>query len=234
MITISCCFAHSFKIMRIPQPGWADVILLRTSQAIWSGKGYKIDIAYIRCSDGREPEVFEFWAFAEDGIHEFHPFARVQIRDDFTKDTFYTEFSMHKKFKFLSWVADPRMEASNGSMRPVQICKLEFFSKSRIGLKILSFTRGVPIQLLFRRMFLLSGDMQLRMFLLTPKLSRGISTRELSRTFLTGLMLPPMKTAGLKIPTLTDMLRTLSTIRVSAIGSFLGSTCLLESLIMYT
>ena len=68
MITISCCFAHSFKIMCIPHPGWADVNLPRTTQAIRSGRGDKIDIAYIRCIDGREPEDFELWDFAEDGI----------------------------------------------------------------------------------------------------------------------------------------------------------------------
>ena len=78
--------------MRIPQPGWADVILLRTAQAICSSRGDEIDIAYIRCIDGREPEAFELWALAEDGICEVHPFARFQIRDDFTEDTFYTEF----------------------------------------------------------------------------------------------------------------------------------------------
>ena len=56
---------------------------------------------------GRESKDFELWAFAEDGIREVHPFARVQIRDDFTEETFFTEFSMHEKFKLLSWVTDP-------------------------------------------------------------------------------------------------------------------------------
>ena len=92
MITISCRFAHSFKIMRIPQPGWADVILPRTAQAIRSGRGEKIDIACIRYIDGRVPKDFELWAFAEDEFCEVHPFSRVQLRDDFTEDTFYTKF----------------------------------------------------------------------------------------------------------------------------------------------
>ena len=78
--------------MCIPQPVWDDVILPRTTQAILSGRGDEIDIAYIRCIDGREPEDFELWALAEDGICEVHLYARVQIRDHFTEDTFYTIF----------------------------------------------------------------------------------------------------------------------------------------------
>ena len=38
------------------------------------------------------PEAFELWDFSEDRIREVHQFARVQLRDDFTEDTFYTEF----------------------------------------------------------------------------------------------------------------------------------------------
>ena len=72
MITVICRFAHSFKIMRIAQPGWNDVILLRTAQAISSDRGYETDISYIRCIDGREPEAFELWALAEDGICKVH------------------------------------------------------------------------------------------------------------------------------------------------------------------
>ena len=63
MITISCHFAHSRKIMRIPQPGRAGVILPRTAQAIRSGRGDEIDIAYIRCIDSSEPKAFEFGFF---------------------------------------------------------------------------------------------------------------------------------------------------------------------------
>ena len=121
---------------------------------------------------------------------------------------FTPSFSMYDKLKFLSWVAYPLMEVSNGLMLPVQLRKLEFFVRSRLGLKILSFTPGVPIQLLFCRMFLLFGDVQLRMFLLTPTLfhcnPRGSSTLEFSRTFMTGTMLPPMTTSVSEIPTLTD------------------------------
>ena len=136
-------------------------------------------------------------------------------------------------------------------MFPVHLVKLE--DMLRPGLKTPSFTPGVPILLLFRQMFLPSGDVQLRMFLLTPTLLHaepitnafnvfmlsgdtllGDSyTRELSRTFVTGPMHPPM-TAVSKSLTPTDNLQILSTIRVSSIGSLLGSTCLLESLIVST
>ena len=92
MITVICRFAHSFKIMRISQTGWTDVILPHTAQALHYGRGDKIDTVYICCIDGREPKAFELWALAEDGIRELHPFARVQIRDNFIEDTFYTIF----------------------------------------------------------------------------------------------------------------------------------------------
>ena len=78
--------------MRIPQPGWTGFILPRPAQALRSGRGGEIDIVYIRCIDGREPEAFELWAFAEDRFREVHPFARVQISDDFTEGTFYSQF----------------------------------------------------------------------------------------------------------------------------------------------
>ena len=69
--------------MLIPQPGWTGIILLRTVQYIPSGREDEIEIAYICCIDGREPEAFELWAFAEDGICKVHPYAWVQISDDF-------------------------------------------------------------------------------------------------------------------------------------------------------
>ena len=78
--------------MRISQPGWADVILPLTSQSIRSGRGDEIDIAYIRCINGRVPEAFELWFFTDDRICGVHPFARVQIRDNCTEDIFYTIF----------------------------------------------------------------------------------------------------------------------------------------------
>ena len=75
---------------------------------------------------------------------------------------------MHDKSKFISWVEDPWIEVSNGSMFPAQLRKLEFVL--RLGLKIPLFTPGVPIVLLSPQMFIIYGDVQLRMFLLTPTL----------------------------------------------------------------
>ena len=132
---------------------------------------------------------------------------------------------MHEKFEFLSGVAEPWTEVFYGSMFPVHFEKLEVLP--RLGLKTPTLTPGVPILLWFR--IVLSGDVQLRVFLLTPtllhakpitnvfnifvlsgdKLLRESSTRELSRTFVTGPM-PPLMTAGLKSPTPNDNLRTLS------------------------
>ena len=99
MITVSCCFAHSSKIMRISQTEWTDVIIPHTSQVLCSGRGGNIKIAYIRWIDGRYPEDFELWAFAEDEIHEFHTFSRVQIRDDFIRETFYSHFFNARKIQ---------------------------------------------------------------------------------------------------------------------------------------
>ena len=92
MIMVSCRFAHSFKIMRIPKPGWTDVILPRNDQSFCSGISGEIKIVFICCIDSKDPKNFELWALAEDVIREVYPFARVQIRDDFTEDTFYTHF----------------------------------------------------------------------------------------------------------------------------------------------
>ena len=214
MINISCRFAHSFKIMCIPQPGLADVFLPRTSQAICSGGGYKIDIAYIRCIDGREPKDFELWVFSEDVICKVHPFARLQIRDDFTEDTFYTDFFNARQIQIpflvcrtvngsVQWIDDLCAALQDGSF-----CQVANWTENTF------VYLGDLIQLVFRRMFLLSGDVQLMMFLLTPTLfhcePRGSSTLEFSRTSVTGPMIPPMTTAGLKSPTLTDKVQTLS------------------------
>ena len=83
--------------MRTPHPGWTSVILPHLAQALLSGRGKKIEIAYIYCINGREPEAFELWAFAEDGIRDVHLFARVQISDDTPRTIFTPTFSMHEK-----------------------------------------------------------------------------------------------------------------------------------------
>ena len=62
---------------------------LHPVEALHFGYGGEIKVAYIRCFDGKEPETFELWDFAEDGIHKVHWYARVKILDDLRKDTFY-------------------------------------------------------------------------------------------------------------------------------------------------
>ena len=70
LITVNCRFAHSFKIMPIPQPAIPFVVFQHPVQAIRSSIGDEIDIAYIRCLDGRVPEAFELWVFSEDIVRE--------------------------------------------------------------------------------------------------------------------------------------------------------------------
>ena len=123
-------------------------------------------MAHIRCIYGREPRSFELWDFNQDGIRKVHPFSRFQINDDFIKDTFYSHFSMHDKSKFVSWVAEPWTEVSDGSMFPIPLAELEVVLG--LGLRTPSFIPGVPILIWFR--IVLSGDVQLIMFLLTPTL----------------------------------------------------------------
>ena len=73
MITVSCRFAHSFKIMRIPQP----IILFRDppqpGTVLRSGSGDKVKVPYFCCLNGWVPECFELWALAEDIVHEVYP-----------------------------------------------------------------------------------------------------------------------------------------------------------------
>ena len=92
MITVSCRFAHSFKIMRITQPAIPFVFRPHPSQALRSGRGGEIDVPYIRCLGGRVPEAFELWDLAEDGVREVHPSTRVKLLDNFREDTFHTHF----------------------------------------------------------------------------------------------------------------------------------------------
>ena len=73
MVTVSCHFAHIFKIMRMPQP----IIPVRAPPqpvtVLWSGSNNALEVLYIRCLIGRMPETFEVWDLAEDGVREVHP-----------------------------------------------------------------------------------------------------------------------------------------------------------------
>ena len=126
MITVCCRFAHSFKIMCIPQTVWTEVIPMCPAQALCSGRRGEIEIAYICCIGVREPEAFELWAFSEDGIREVHPFARVQISDDFTEDNFYSHFFNARQIQIpflgrrsvkgsVQWIDVPRAAPQSGS-----------------------------------------------------------------------------------------------------------------------
>ena len=92
MITVSCRFAHSFKIMRITQP----IVPVRAPPqpvtVLQSGSADVIKVSYIRCLDGRVPEDFELWVLADNGVCKVHPYARVKLRSEFREDTFQTFF----------------------------------------------------------------------------------------------------------------------------------------------
>ena len=92
MITVCCRFAHSLKIMRLPQPFLFKVVPPRSVQRHSSGIGGKFNVLFYRFIEGWEPEIYEFWSFDEDVIREVHPYAQVQISNDFIWETFHTRF----------------------------------------------------------------------------------------------------------------------------------------------
>ena len=49
-------------------------------------------LAYIVCLHGRVPEKYELWILNAQGVREVHPFARVNLFDDFTEYDFRTTF----------------------------------------------------------------------------------------------------------------------------------------------
>ena len=99
IITESCRFAHSFKIICIPQP----IIPFRAPPQLLtvlrSGSGDKIEVPYIRCLNGRVPECYDLWALAEDGVREVHPYTRVRLLSEFREDTFHTHFFNSRRFQ---------------------------------------------------------------------------------------------------------------------------------------
>ena len=90
MITVSCCFTHSFKSMRIPQ----HIIPIRAPPqhvtVLWSGSADVIEVQYISGLNGRLPKAFELWDLAADGVSKVHPYARVKLQSEFREDTFQT------------------------------------------------------------------------------------------------------------------------------------------------
>ena len=138
---------------------------------------------------------------------------------------FTPTFPMHEKSEFLSWVADPSTEVSNGLIFLDHLVKLELLP--RLGLKTSTFTPRVPTLQGFR-MFLSSGVQLFRMFLSTcgllhaatvtiafdvivssrEKLFRESSTRKFSWPFVTIFCLTTLMMDGLK-SCLNDKLRIL-------------------------
>ena len=145
MITVSCCFAHSFKIVRIPQP----IIPVRATPqpvtVLRYGRADVIEVPYIPCLHGRVPEAFELWALAEDGVCKVHPYARVKLCSNFREDTFQTFFLNARRFKipFLG------RRALNASVKFVDVVRFNQHVGSRVDYTQTSlFTPGVSIVLI--------------------------------------------------------------------------------------
>ena len=75
MITVSCRFAHNFKIIHLSQP----IIHFRAPPqpvtVLCSGRNVEINVPYILYLDGQVTEAYELWALAEDGFCEVHRYA---------------------------------------------------------------------------------------------------------------------------------------------------------------
>ena len=74
------------------EPLTIQAVPCRSFQAFRSSKGGKDGFWFTRYVDGRKPKIHELWNLAKDGTREVHPFARIKISDDFTGDTFHTDF----------------------------------------------------------------------------------------------------------------------------------------------
>ena len=107
MITVYCRFAHSLKIMARRDPVCFEVSPLQTVQRHSYVRGGEGHVWFTCCIEGQDSEIYELWNFANDGIHEVHPFAWVQISNDFTGILFTPTFSMPEQFELLSWATSP-------------------------------------------------------------------------------------------------------------------------------
>ena len=99
MITVSCRFGHSFKMMRVPQLIIDFRALPQPIYVIRSGRGDEINVPYIRCLDGLVPEAYKPWDISEGGVREVHLYARFRILSDFREDTFHTHFFNLRRLK---------------------------------------------------------------------------------------------------------------------------------------
>ena len=85
--------------MHITQPVIPFHVPLQPVQYFCSGRGGQINVPYIRCLDGRVTEANELWDLSEDGVREFHLYARVELLDDFREDNFHTHFFNARQFQ---------------------------------------------------------------------------------------------------------------------------------------
>ena len=74
------------------EPVCFEVLPPRTVQILSSVRGGEGSVWFTRCIKGQEPDICELWNFADDRICEVHPFARVQISNDFIGETIHTHF----------------------------------------------------------------------------------------------------------------------------------------------
>ena len=81
------------------QPVCFELVPMHTVQRLISGRGEKGYVWFTRCIEGQEPDIYELWNFADDGICEVHPYARVQISDNFIRETFHTHFFNAREFR---------------------------------------------------------------------------------------------------------------------------------------
>ena len=179
-------------------------------------------------------------------IIEFARFTRIlgsKLATISSGRLFTSTFSMHKNSEFLSWFADLSTKMSNGSMFLDYLAKLELLTQ--FGLKTYTLTPGfIRIVLLGLRTLILSTCVMLHTASVTisselivlrgDKLFSKIFTHNVSWTLLTRSCLMNLMTAGSKRIGLTDHLQILSVMLISPFGSLLGSTCLLESILIST
>ena len=79
---------HELRRFNVAERGPLDPILVRYpgSDAATS------PVTYIVCLHGRVPDEYELWSLNAQGVREVHPFARVRLFNDFTEDSFWTNF----------------------------------------------------------------------------------------------------------------------------------------------
>ena len=106
MFAVSYLFAYSFNIMRMSHP----IVPVRAPpdpvRVIYSGSDDTTEqVPYIVYLNGRVPEMYELLDLNAHGVREVHPFARVQLFDNFREDNFNTFFFNYQRCRipFVGW-----------------------------------------------------------------------------------------------------------------------------------